>query len=153
MAKNLWRSRVSTKQRPDLDSACLKTPITTFCLTILMDLHFFWIFWVQILSSLPPLQEGTTAGFPALGSSHNRPCVMLLLEFQLGQKTEASVHLVEISLIFYWFCWQEAKCVPIFSVARVHLAKPNDPFGHTRPIGRRFSMASLDHACNIFGQK
>ena len=40
VAKNLWRSRVSTKQRPDLDSACLKTPITTFCLTILINWNF-----------------------------------------------------------------------------------------------------------------
>ena len=36
-------------------------------------LEFFLIFWVQILSYLPLLLEGTTAGFPALGSSHNRP--------------------------------------------------------------------------------
>ena len=35
---------------------------------------FFLVFWVQILSYLPLLQEGTTAEFPALGSSHNRPC-------------------------------------------------------------------------------
>ena len=40
----------SPKQRPDLDSICLKTPITTFCWTILMDWnfsHFFGFkFWV-----------------------------------------------------------------------------------------------------------
>ena len=35
--------------------------------------EFFLIFWVQILSYLSLLQEGTTAGFPALGSSHSRP--------------------------------------------------------------------------------
>ena len=45
VAKNPWRSRVSTKQSPDLVSACLKTPITTFCLTILMDLNFSLFFW------------------------------------------------------------------------------------------------------------
>ena len=32
----------------------------------------FKLFWVQTLSYLPLLQEGTTAGSPALGSSHNR---------------------------------------------------------------------------------
>ena len=36
--------------------------------------EFFLIFWFQILSYLPLFQEGTTAGFPSLGSSHNRPC-------------------------------------------------------------------------------
>ena len=71
--KNLRRSRVSTKQTPDLDLAFLKTLITTFCLTMLMDLNFFLIFWVQILSYLPLLQEKTTAEFPSLGSSHNCP--------------------------------------------------------------------------------
>ena len=35
---------------------------------------FFLIFWVQILSYAPLLQEGTTVGFLVLGSSHNRSC-------------------------------------------------------------------------------
>ena len=35
--------------------------------------EFFLIFWVHILSYPPLLQEGTAAGFPALGISHNRP--------------------------------------------------------------------------------
>ena len=52
-----------------LDSACLTTPITTFCLSMLTDLIFF----VQIMCYLPLLQEGTTAWFPTLGTSHNRP--------------------------------------------------------------------------------
>ena len=38
------------------------------------EFEFFLILWVQILIYLPLLQEGTTAGFPSLGSSHNRPC-------------------------------------------------------------------------------
>ena len=58
-----------------MDSACSKTPKITFCLTILMDLNFSQFFWVQILSYLPLLQEGTTAGFSALGSSDNRPWI------------------------------------------------------------------------------
>ena len=65
VAKNLWRSIVSTQQRLYLDSAYLKSPITTFCLTILMDLIFS--FWVQVSSYLSLLQQGTTAGFPPLG--------------------------------------------------------------------------------------
>ena len=36
VTKTLWRSRGSSKQRSDLDAACLKTPKTIFCLTILM---------------------------------------------------------------------------------------------------------------------
>ena len=70
VAKHLCRSRVSTKQRPDLDPACLKTPLGNFCLTILMDLNFLAL----ILNYLPLPQEGTTAEFPALVSSHDRPC-------------------------------------------------------------------------------
>ena len=36
-------------------------------------LKFFLNFWVQILIYIPLLQEGTIAGFPALGSSHHCP--------------------------------------------------------------------------------
>ena len=39
--------------------------------------ELFLIFWVQISSYLPLLQEGTTAEFPALGSSHNRPWIAI----------------------------------------------------------------------------
>ena len=38
-----------------------------------MVLNFFLIFWVPTLSYLSLLHEGTSAEFPALGSSHNRP--------------------------------------------------------------------------------
>ena len=31
----------------------------------------------------------------------------------------------------------------------MHLAEHNDPFGHTWPIGRRLSMADLEH-CGSF---
>ena len=48
-AKILWRS--SQKLSQDLVSACLKTPTTTFCLTILVDLKFL-NFFVLNLSSL-----------------------------------------------------------------------------------------------------
>mgnify|MGYP001792397670 FL=1 len=37
--------------------------------------------------------------------------------------------------------WQNASL--LFSVWRVHLAKQNDPVCHSRPIGRRLSMAGL----------
>ena len=36
--------------------------------------EYFLIFWIPNLSYLSLLQEGITAEFPALGSSHNRPC-------------------------------------------------------------------------------
>ena len=52
-----------------MDSACLK-PLLFYHID---GLEFFIIFWVQISSYLPLLKEGTTAGFPALRSSHNRP--------------------------------------------------------------------------------
>ena len=39
---------------------------------------FLLIFWVLILSYLPILQDRTTAGFPALRSSHNRPYLAAL---------------------------------------------------------------------------
>ena len=39
------------------------------------EIEFFLNFWAQILSYLPLLQEGTNAEFPALGSSHNHPCI------------------------------------------------------------------------------
>ena len=74
------RSCVWTKKWPktcegadlaqNLDSACLKTPMTTFGLTVLMDLKFFLC---SNFEFLPLLHEGTTAEFLALGSSHNRP--------------------------------------------------------------------------------
>ena len=72
MANNLWRSRVSIKWRPDLDSACLKTSNNLLFYHI-DGFEFSLIFWVPNLSYPPLLIEGTTAEFPALGSSHNRP--------------------------------------------------------------------------------
>ena len=36
--------------------------------------NIFQIILVQILSHVPILQKETTAKFPALGNSHNRPC-------------------------------------------------------------------------------
>ena len=37
VVKTPWRSRASPKLRPDLDSKWVKTPLTTFCLTIFSD--------------------------------------------------------------------------------------------------------------------
>ena len=39
-AKILWKNRVGPKIRSDLNSACLKTPMTTFCWTWLIYLNF-----------------------------------------------------------------------------------------------------------------
>ena len=55
-----------------------KNPYNNLLFDHIDGFEFFLIFWVQILSYLPHLQEGTTAGFPALGSSHNRPWVHAL---------------------------------------------------------------------------
>ena len=35
----------------------------------------------------------------------------------------------------------------LFSVVRVHSAEQDDPFDHSRPIGRRLSMADLEYRC------
>ena len=50
-----------------------KNPYNNLLYDHINGFEFFLVFWVQILSYLPLLQEGTTAGFLALGSSHNRP--------------------------------------------------------------------------------
>ena len=51
----------------------LKNPYNNLLFDHINGFEFFLIFWVQILSYLPLIQEGTTAKFPTLGSSHNRP--------------------------------------------------------------------------------
>ena len=51
--------------RPDLYSACLKTPITTSCFTMMTD------FSCLLISNY--FERGTTAGFSPLGSGYNRP--------------------------------------------------------------------------------
>ena len=50
-----------------------KNPCNNLLFDLIDGFEFFLIFWVPRLSYLPLLQEGTTAEFPALGSSHNRP--------------------------------------------------------------------------------
>ena len=52
-----------------------KTPMTTF-FDHIDGLEFFLIFLVPNLNYLPLLQEGTTAEFQALSSSHNCPCML-----------------------------------------------------------------------------
>ena len=52
-----------------------KNPYNNLLFDHINGFEFFLIFWVPTLSNLPLLQEGTTAEFPALGSSHNRPCL------------------------------------------------------------------------------
>mgnify|MGYP001802866176 CR=1 FL=1 len=56
---NEW-GRASPRLRPDLDSACLKTPTTTF-LQSHIDVFNFLLIIVITLSCLPLCQEGTTA--------------------------------------------------------------------------------------------
>ena len=58
-----------------------KNPFNNLLLDHINEFEFFLIFWVHILSYVPLLQEGTTAEFPALGSSHNRShnCKMFIL--------------------------------------------------------------------------
>ena len=46
---------------------------------------------------------------------------------------------------FFIFVDNTAKCVStFFVVVRVHFAEQHGPFGHSRPIGRRLSMADPD---------
>ena len=52
----------------------LKNPYNNLLFDHINGFEFFLIFWGEILSYLPLLQEGTAAEFPALRSSHNRPC-------------------------------------------------------------------------------
>ena len=56
----------------------LKNPYNILLFDHIDRFECFLIFWVQILIYFPLLQEETTAEFPALGSSHNRPCVTFL---------------------------------------------------------------------------
>lgn len=52
---------------------------TAFCLTMLMDSKIL-NFLALILSCLPLLQEGTTSGIPAVGSSHIRSCYLSMIK-------------------------------------------------------------------------
>ena len=63
--ENPLKKHRRTKESPDLDWTCLKIPISTTCLTILMDLNFY-IVQVLFLSSPLHSQEETTAEFQAL---------------------------------------------------------------------------------------
>ena len=67
----LWRSRASPKLRQDF------RPNSNFLFTIVMALHFSkFLSLFPILSCLPLLEEGTTAGYPSLHSSHVHPCYL-----------------------------------------------------------------------------
>ena len=59
-----------------------KNPYNNFLFDHIDGFKFFLVFWVQILSYVPLLKEGTTAEFPALGSSHNRPCLCQMFDGQ-----------------------------------------------------------------------
>ena len=50
----------------------LKNPYNNILFDHIDGFELVLIFWVQILSYLLLLQEGTTAKFPTLGSSHSR---------------------------------------------------------------------------------
>ena len=62
------------KMETKFELSMLKNPYNNLLFDHIDGFEIFSFFWVQILSYLPLLQEGTTAEFPALGSSHNRPC-------------------------------------------------------------------------------
>ena len=68
-------------------------------------------------------------------------CMDNYWNFGIGQNTEAHVHVVEISLFILTI---QQNVSLFFSVVRAHLAEQHDLFGHTRPIGRRLSIAALD---------
>ena len=60
MTKTNESGRASPTLRPDLDSACLKTPTTTFLQSHIDEFNFFLIIVIN-LSCLSLRQEGTTA--------------------------------------------------------------------------------------------
>ena len=70
--------------------------------------EFFSIFWVPTLSYLPLLPERTAAGFPALGSSHNRPWPWTkFLGINLDNNLIFKWHIVEVcrkSILYYFWC-------------------------------------------------
>ena len=53
--------------------------------------------------------------------------LMLLLEFQMCQNTEARVHFANCVL----FCRTRQKCVSTFFCGKGAFGRKNDPFGHT----------------------
>ena len=64
-----------------------KNPYNNLLFDHIDGFEFFTIFWVQNLSYLPLLQEGTTW----LGSSHNRPWLHSILPKGLPQLTSSSI--------------------------------------------------------------
>ena len=71
----------------------------------------------------------------ATGFSHMDCCIS---NFRLDR--------ILMLLKFIYFVDNAAKYFStFFLVVRVHLAEQHDPFGHTRPIGRRLSMAGLEY--------
>ena len=83
----------------------LKNPYKNLLFDHINGIEFFLIFWVQILSFLPLLQEGTTAECPALGSSHNRPCLWYCNRpacFAVGQTADAKAY-GEVARKINWF--------------------------------------------------
>ena len=79
---------------------------------------------------IPISGNQTTAGF-----SHMDCCIS---NFRLDR--------ILMLLKFIYFVDNAAKYFStFFLVVRVHLAEQHDPFGHTRPIGRRLSMAGLEY--------
>ena len=70
-----------------------KNPYNNLMFDHIGGFEFFLIFRVQILSYLPLFQKGTTAEFPALGHSHNRPWLFPVDKFSnLHYKPHSELH-------------------------------------------------------------
>ena len=102
-----------------MDSAYLKNPYNNLLFDHIDEFKLTLIFWVQILSYLALLQEGTTAGFPAIGSSHNRPCyhtsaqnILHYFLFKVNQKEWKG-----INELLPYFGFQETEFIDIFTVS------------------------------------
>ena len=91
-----------------------------------MDLNFSLFFWVQILSYLPLLQEGPAAGFPALGSSHNRLCINPNYFYFYVEFIDTSLHV-----------FVEGKC-----------PSPNITNGRAKITGRNQLGAVAKYSCS-----
>ena len=86
-----------------------KNPYNNILFEHIDGFEFFLIFWVQNLSYVLLLQKGTAAEFPALGSSHNRPClqrsgvawVPILITHTIGYTVYCMIQHFDTALYFF----------------------------------------------------
>ena len=69
-----------------------KNPYNKLLFDNIDGFEFFLIFWFPMLSYLPLLQEGTAAEFQALGSSHKRPCSIVICS-RVSSLTQSAAYL------------------------------------------------------------